>query len=199
MKPNISLAGVYLGLDVDHTFFGVDDYEIFYNTSTDTDMMFADMIAGDYENASITITITSVIGDPFYAPEGMTTVSITTVSDISTWPERGPAYEKQKAEMTETLIDIVENMLPGLRDHIVEKLAMTPRTIETYTLNHQGVPYGWNFTPDQSDRLPLETGIAGLYLAGAWAWPSHSVSMSQLSGYLTARLIVNRDAELNAK
>ena len=195
MEPNNSLAGVYLGLDVDHTFFGIDDYEIFYNTSTNVDQMFADMMAGNYENASITITVTSVINDPFYAPKGMTTVSINTVSDISTWPERGPAYEQQKAEMTETLIDLAENVLPGLRDHIVEKLAMTPRTIESYTLNYRGVPYGWNFTPEQSDRLPLETGIAGLYLAGAWAWPSHSVSMSQLSGYLTAQLIVKRDAE----
>jgi phytoene dehydrogenase-like protein len=197
MKPNNSLAGVYLGLDVDHTFFGVDNYEVFYSTSMDNDQMFADMVAGHYESGTVTITITSVIGDPFYAPKGMTTVSIQTVSDISTWPERGPAYEKKKAEMTETLIDIAENVLPGLRDHIVEKLAMTPRTIESYTLNYRGIPYGWNFTPDQSDRLPLETGIAGLYLAGAWSWPSHSVSMSQLSGYLTSRLILKRDEKLN--
>ena len=199
MKPNNSLAGVYLGLDVDHHFFGIDDYEIFYSTSMDNDKMFENMMAGYYESGAVTITVTSVIGDPFYAPKGMTTVSIQTVSDISSWPERGPEYDKKKSEMTEKLIDLAANVLPGLREHIVEKLAMTPRTIESYTLNHRGVPYGWNFTPDQSDRLPLETGIAGLYLAGAWAWPSHSVSMSQLSGYLTSRLIVKRDEELEKR
>ena len=72
---------------------------------------------------------------------------------------------------------------------------MTPRTIESFTMNYKGVPYGWDFTVDQSDRLPLETGIGGLYLAGAWAWPAHSVAMTQLSGYLAASLILSQDAK----
>ncbi len=195
LRPNNSLTGVYLGLDVDNTFFGVDDYEIFYGTSLNADKTFSSMMSGNYDDAFITITITSVLGDPFYAPKGMTTVSIQAPADYDNWPERGPAYEKQKAELTERLIDLAENVLPGLRDHIVEKVAMTPRTIESFTMNYKGVPYGWDFTVDQSDRLPLETGIGGLYLAGAWAWPAHSVAMTQLSGYLAASLILSRDAK----
>ncbi len=199
MRPNNSLAGVYLGLDVDHTFFGIDDYEIFYSSSINSDAMFDNMMNGKYEDAFITITVSSVLGDPFYSPKGMTTVSIQAVSNYDNWPERGPAYEKKKSEMTEKLIDLAENVLPGLRDHIVEKVAMTPRTIESFTMNHKGIPYGWDFTVDQSDRLPLETGIGGLYLAGAWAWPSHSIAMTQLSGYLATRLILNKEGELDKK
>ncbi len=192
-EPNNSLAGVYLGLDVDHTFFGMDDYEIFYSSSMDSDRMFNNMMTGNWDEASITITMSSVLGDPFYAPEGMTTVSIQICSDIDIWPERGDEYEAKKEEMMNKLIGLAENVLPGLRDHIVEKTAMTPRTIETFTLNHRGVPYGWNFTVDQSERLSLETGIGGLYLAGAWSWPSHSVAMTQLSGYLASRLILKKE------
>jgi prolycopene isomerase len=195
MRPNNSLAGVYLGLDVDHTFFGVKEYELFYSSSLNSDKMYRNMMEGDYDEASITITISSVLDDPYYAPKGMTTVSIQAVSNFDNWPERGPEYEKKKAEMTEKLIDLAEKVLPGLRDHIVEKLAMTPRTIESFTMNYKGVPYGWDFTVDQADRLPLETGIGGLYLAGAWSWPSHSVAMTQLSGYLTSRLILSKDEE----
>ena len=196
MRPNNSLAGVYLGLDVDHTFFGLDDYEVFYGTTLNSELMYDSMMDGNYDESFITVTVSSVLGDPYYSPKGMTTVSIQAVASIDNWPERGEAYEKQKAEMTERFIDLAENVLPGLRDHIVEKLAMTPRTIESFTLNHKGVPYGWDFTVDQSDRLPLETGIGGLYLAGAWSWPSHSVAMTQLSGYLTSRLILAREGEL---
>lgn len=195
MRPNNSLAGVYLGLDVDHTFFGVDDYEIFLGTDLDSDKTFTTMMGGSYDEAFVTITISSVLGDPFYSPKGMTTVSIQAVANYDSWPERGPEYDKQKSEMTERLIDLAEEVLPGLRDHIVEKLAMTPRTIESFTMNYKGVPYGWDFTVDQSDRLPLETGIGGLYLAGAWSWPAHSVAMTQLSGYLTSSLILAREKE----
>ncbi len=198
MKPSNSLSGVYLGLDVDHTFFGIDDYEIFYSSSIDTDRMYEEGMSGNYEKASLTITVSSVLHDPYYAPEGMTTVSIQGVSNIENWPERGDEYEKKKEEMTEQFITLAEAVLPGLRDHIVEKTAMTPRTIEMFTLNHMGVPYGWNFTIDQQDRLPLKTGIGGLYLAGAWSWPAHSVAMTQLSGYLTSRLILDQEGTLNA-
>jgi phytoene dehydrogenase-like protein len=59
------------------------------------------------------------------------------------------------------------------------------------------VPYGWNFTVDQSERLSLKTGIGGLYLAGAWSWPSHSVAMTQFSGYLTSRLILKQEGTIN--
>jgi prolycopene isomerase len=197
MEPNNSLAGVYLGLDVDHTFFDVEDYEIFYSSSLNMDRMFEKGMSGQYDEAFITITISSVLEDEFYAPEGMTTVSIQVVSDIANWPERGDAYERQKEEMTNQLVDLAERVLPGLREHIVQKTAMTPRTIESFTLNHRGVPYGWNFTVDQSDRLPLKTGIGGLYLAGAWSWPAHSVAMTQLSGYLTSRLILKEEDVLN--
>jgi phytoene dehydrogenase-like protein len=195
-EPNNSLAGVYLGLDVDHTFFGLDDYEIFYSSSLDSDRMFNNMMTGNWDEVALTITISSVLKDPFYAPKGMTTVSIQVASDIDIWPERGDAYEAKKEEMMNKLITLAERVLPGLRDHIVEKTAMTPRTIELFTLNHRGVPYGWNFTVDQAERLSLETGIGGLYLAGAWSWPSHSVAMTQFSGYLSSRLILKQEGAI---
>lgn len=192
-RPNNSLAGVYLGLDVDHTFFGVDEYEIFYSSSLDSERMFKNMMSGNWDEVALTITISSVLGDPFYAPKGMTTVSLQIVSDIDIWPERGDEYDAKKAYMIDKLIEHAERVLPGLRDHIVEKTAMTPRTIEMFTLNHRGVPYGWDFTVDQSERLSLQTGIPGLYLAGAWSWPSHGVAMTQFSGYLTSRLILKEE------
>jgi phytoene dehydrogenase-like protein len=85
---------------------------------------------------------------------------------------------------------VAETIMPGLRDHIVVRVGMTPRTINNFTLNHRGAPYGFAFTPQQSERIPIPSVIDGLYLVGSWTWPSHGVGMAQVSGYLAARMIL---------
>ncbi|MCP4674873.1 MAG: NAD(P)/FAD-dependent oxidoreductase [Deltaproteobacteria bacterium] len=195
MEPSNSFVGVYLGLDVPLSHFGIKetDYEIIYNTSLDEDLMYRNMMAGNYDGGLVTITLYSNLKDPFYAPEGKSVVVLNAYSDISTWPKRGDEYYKQKEKMENSLIKLAENVLPNLSEHIEVREGMTPRTIHQYTLQHNGIPYGWNFTPGQSNRIPIATDIEGLYMTGSWVWPAHSVSMTQLSGYLTAQLILKRE------
>ncbi len=193
MKPSNSFAGVYIGLDVEPSYWGITDYEVAINASLDIDEMHANMMAGRYARGMVTLTFYGNVGDPFYAPEGQSVLVLNTYSDIALWPERGEQYDKQKEEMVETLIDVAETFLPDIRDHIVVAEGMTPRTIEYFTMNRNGVPYGWNVTPDQRERLPIETPIKGLYMAGAWSWPSHSMGLTQVSGYLAARLITKKE------
>ncbi|MCK9461302.1 MAG: NAD(P)/FAD-dependent oxidoreductase [Proteobacteria bacterium] len=191
MEPSNSLVGVYLGLDVPIEHFGVRDYEIFVNTSLDANAMYDAAMAGRYEEGFESVTLYSNLDDPFYAPPGKSVVTINTYSNKALWPEPGPAYEAQKRKMMDALILMAERVLPGLREHIEVEVGMTPRTIESFTLNHDGVPYGWNFTPEQHARMDIPTDIDGLYMAGAWTWPAHSVGMAQVSGYMAARMIVN--------
>jgi prolycopene isomerase len=193
MKPSNSFTGVYLGLDKEPSHWGITDYEIFLNTSLDIDAMYKNMMAGNYENGAYSLTFYSNLGDPFYAPKGKSVLVINTYSDIATWPKRGEEYEKQKKQMMETLINKAEGLMPGLRDHIVFKEGMTPRTIQSYTLLQDGAPYGFNFTPKQRRRLPIPTPIDGLFLAGSWTWPSQGVAIAQLSGYLAARMIIKEN------
>ncbi|MDJ0766068.1 MAG: NAD(P)/FAD-dependent oxidoreductase [Myxococcota bacterium] len=193
MQPSNSLVGVYLGLDVPLTHWGIEEYEVFYNTGYDSDAMYTNAMAGRFDQGFASFTFYSNLNDDFYAPEGKAAIVINSYSEMLTWPPEGEAYEKQKAAMMDTLIGMAEHLLPGLREHIVVKEGMTPRTIERYTLNRGGVPYGWNFTPEQQDRLPIPTSIGGLYLAGAWTWPGHSVSLAQVSGYIAAQLILKQE------
>jgi prolycopene isomerase len=192
MEPSNSMVGVYLGLDVPMSHFGVSDYEIFVNTSLDANEMYDDAMAGRYDKGFISVTLYSNLGDPFYAPPGKSVVTINTYSEKALWPPPGPEYEAQKREMMDALILMAERVLPGLRDHIEVEVGMTPRTIESFTLNHDGVPYGWSFTPEQHARMEIPTPIDGLYMAGAWTWPAHSVGMAQVSGYFAARMIINK-------
>ena len=191
MKPSNSLVAVYLGLDVPMSHFGVTDYEIFLNTSLDADAMYDAAMSGRYEEGFMSITAYSNLGDPYYAPPGKSVVALNTYSDMKLWPPPGPVYEAEKRRMMDALIGMAQKILPGLRDHIEVEVGMTPRTIESFTMNHDGVPYGWNFTPEQHARMEIPTPIDGLYMAGAWTWPSHSVGMAQVSGYMAARMILN--------
>jgi prolycopene isomerase len=197
MEPSNSMVGVYLGLDVPIERFGVREYETFVNTSLDANAMYGAAMSGRYEDGFASVTLYSNLGDPFYAPAGKSVVTINTYSDKALWPEPGPEYEAKKRAMMDALIRMAERVLPGLRDHIEVEVGMTPRTIEAFTLNHDGVPYGWAFTPEQHARLEIPTPIDGLYMAGAWTWPAHSVGMAQVSGYFAARMILNASGRGN--
>jgi prolycopene isomerase len=193
MKPSNSFAGVYLGLDVPISHFGVEEYEVCYNSSLDTDAMYQAMMEGRWKDGLVMLTLYSNLPDPTYAPAGKSVVTLTTYSDIGIWSADPEIYQEQKEQMAADLIGMAENVMPGLGDHVEVMETMSPRTIARYTWNHRGVPYGWSFTPEQQRRLPIPTGVGGLFMAGAWTWPSSSVSMTQLAGYLCARLIIEEE------
>lgn len=195
MKPSNSLVGVYLGLDVEPSFFGVDDYEIFWFASLDADAMHTAMMEGRWREGALSITVYSNLDPASYAPPGKSVVVLNSYSSLEGWPERGAGYEQAKERMVETLIDMAEKALPGLRDHIEVKEGMTPRTIAQYTGQHGGVPYGWESTPEQNMRMPNATPIPGLFLAGAWTMPFHGVSVAQLSGHKAAMLILDQERQ----
>lgn len=193
MEPGSSMVGMYIGLDVPAQQWGIDDYEIFLNPGQDTDAMYTAAMEGRYRDTLVAVTIYSNLGDPFYAPEGKTALTLNAYASWDSWPEPGPEYDAKKADMEEQLLDVVETIMPGMREHIVVREGMTPRTIRNFTLNHRGSPYGFAFTPEQSERIPIPSPIDGLYLAGSWTWPSHGVGMAQVSGYLASQMILKED------
>jgi prolycopene isomerase len=193
LRPAYSLVGVYLGLDVEPSFWNCKDHEMFYNGSLDADVNFRKMMEGDYENSAAAITFYTNLGDPFYAPKGKSVLVLHAYSDYDLWPREKTAYEARKEEVGEDLIDMAEQLFPGLRDHIEVKEMITPVSLKEFTLQYKGIPYGWEFTVDQSLRLTNNTPIEGLYLASSWTNPGHGVSTAQISGYHAARMILKKE------
>lgn len=193
LQPSNSLAGVYLGLDVEPSFWGIETYEVFYHTSLDEDAMYEAMMAGRFDEGAVSITFYTHLNDPFYAPEGQSVLVLNTYSSMDYWPERGPEYTAKKAQMTDQLIDMAEKLLPGLREHIVVQDAMTPRTIETFTMHRDGVPYGHDLTPDQWGGFGIRTDVDRLYLVGSWANLVHGTGGAILSGHKAASLILDQE------
>ena len=193
MEPSNSFVGVYLGLDVMPGYFGIDNHEIFYNTSLDADAMYAAMLAGRFDEGAVSMTFYASLGDAFYAPPGKSVLVLHAYSQALGWPAGRDQYQQARERMSEQLITLAENVLPGLREHIEVKETITPLTIEEFTMQKGGVPYGFNFTPEQWERLPNQTEIDGLYMAGSWTRPSHGVAGAQVSGHQAARLILDRE------
>ena len=193
MEPSNSMVGIYLGLDVSiRQQWGIEDYEIFLNPSLDEDEMYAAAMDGRYDESVVAVTIYSNLGDDFYAPDGKSVLTLNAYADFDDWPDPGPEYDAKKLDMEERLLDAAERIMPGMRDHIEVREGMTPRTIYNFTLNHKGAMYGFAFTPEQRERLEIESPIDGLYLVGSWTWPSHGVGMAQVSGYLASRTILEK-------
>lgn len=193
MEPSKSLAGVYLGLDVPIAYWGIDDYEIFYNASWDHEAMYEAMIDGRYDEGMLAMTFYSNLPDDFYAPADKGAMVLNTYSDFDYWSDDEHIYEKQKEHMISELIKMAEKVMPGLSEHIVYREGMTPKTIHHYTMNYKGAPYGMAIDVPQRDRFENKTDIAGLYMAGSWAFPAHSVGMAQVSGFMVSEMIVKSD------
>jgi prolycopene isomerase len=193
MEPNVSLVGVYLGLDVEPSFFGVQDYEVILSGSTDIDKVVKASLEQRYDEGVVVITLYGNLQDDWYAPEGGSVVTLNSYGRLADWPKDEVSYQAKKREMMDGLIERAESVLPGLRDHIIVQEGMTPYTIERYTLQSHGAPYGWAAIPEQWDRSSQRTPIDGLYLCGAWTAPSHGVAPAQMTGYRAARLILDQE------
>lgn len=185
--------GLYLGLDVPPDHWGIEEYELFYSTSLDQDENYAAMMGGRYARAAVAISFYSNLGDPWYAPPGKSVVVLHSYADIDSWPEEREAYRAMKQQVADDLLELVEPLLPGIREHIEVQEMVTPRSLATFTLQHRGIPYGWARTKDQVQTLSNETPIPGLYLASSWTDPGQGVSSAQQSGFQAAELISERE------
>ena len=84
------------------------------------------------------------------------------------------AYELEKERWSESLIRRAEEqVIPGLSSMIELKVTASPLTNRAYTGNTEGALYGFEQSTDNAymSRIPNETPIDGLYLAGAWGTP----------------------------
>jgi hypothetical protein len=193
MEPANGLMAVYLGLDTEPSTWGVRDHEIFYNTTLDAERAYTSMMSGAYDDAVLTLTFYTNLGDDFYAPPGKSVLVLNTYTDIRTWPADRAAYAAEKERVAGRMMELAERVLPGLSRHVEVMEVATPRTLQSFTLVQAGTPYGFDRTPEQWAFLPNHSPIDGLFLAGAWTTPGHGVGTAQLSGRETARQVLERE------
>ena len=101
-------------------------------------------------------------------------------------------YVDFRERLQKHVFQFLNRYVPGVESRVEICELGTPRTMIRYTLNSNGVPYGWATTPDQSVRRRLShiTPIKNLYLAGHWTQPGPGVPAVISSGWRVANLIL---------
>lgn len=200
MKIGLSAFVVYLGVDHDYSDVFDGMHQIMINNTYDPAESFRYVYEGVPEKTGMALANYTVV-DPGTAPPGKNVIVLITMLPYNWkngWYE-SESYAKYDALKTETAKVLIkraeESYLPGLSSHIEKMEVGSPRTMEHYTLNPKGTIFGWDNIPEQSmlKRLPQQTPIENLLLAGAWTFPGGGQSAVMASGVLAASKIVSKD------
>jgi phytoene dehydrogenase-like protein len=195
MKPANSLFGVYLGLNIDLKKLGYTDTDIIYNKSYSSNEIYDKWMKGDIKGSACLIGIYSNYGDPIYAPPGKSLLNILVYSDINLWPKDPDEYRKMKEEKANELIALASEVIPEIADpkNIEVMETVTPVTLEEFTKNYEGVPYGFYMNLAQWEKIPNNTPIDNVFIASNWTQGFHGVGAGQVNGWRAARLILDRE------
>jgi all-trans-retinol 13,14-reductase len=184
LSVSLSSLQIFLGLkrDLVHE-LGVTDTEIFYYPGYDLEVSYEAARNADLSMCGFGATLYDNLF-PVYSPKGKNTLNLIALQGFDHWKRyesdywkgNKRAYRAEKERLAALLIRQVEKtILPGLTKAIEVKEIGTPLTNLRYTGNYHGAIYGWDQTLDNSGarRLPHQTPIKNLYLAGAWTRPGH--------------------------
>ncbi|HWR98290.1 MAG TPA: SDR family NAD(P)-dependent oxidoreductase [Candidatus Methanoperedens sp.] len=129
--------------------------------------------------------------DPSLAPPGHAAISVISLmshQDAGAWRHDEPGYKARKHAFGEDLLSAIEELLPGLRNHIVFREEATPATVSRFAWTTGGAIYG--LAIDQWH--PPATGpLEGLYLSGAGTTRRPGVEDAVRSGILAADAVCN--------
>ncbi len=190
---SLSSFQVFLGLKKDLIGeAGITDTEIFYETGYDVEESYRVALNAEVEKGGFGLTLYDNLYKG-YSPEGKNILNIITLQGYDFWKKyeadyfagKKDAYRAEKERMADVLIKKVEEtLLPGLSRAVEVREVGTPLTNVRYTGNYRGAIYGWDQTLDNSEprRLPHNTPIRNLYLAGAWTRPGGGYGAVMPSG-----------------
>jgi phytoene desaturase len=131
------------------------------------------------------------IHDDSLAPAGEHLVVFTSLLPY----EIDEPWADAKPRLIDEAVARIDKIIPGFNDSLIFTDGATPDTFHEYTLTREGAIYGWANTPHQSQpkRMPQETPIEGLFLAGHWTNPGTGCLRCLFSGLRTAGTIAGFD------
>jgi phytoene dehydrogenase-like protein len=209
----LPLFTAYLDLDLDLAALGMPNTNWWIWGSTDLEGIYDELEQGRMPGVPLAYLTAATLKDPTNrraTPPGHSNVQIMTLVPreyasfgVAQGPHeagsnvyhRSPAYRARKAELVERLLETAEQVLPGLREHVVWKESASPLTQERFTHSSGGTSYGIEAALDQIGPLRpgAETAVAGLYLCGASTASGHGIANVLRSGVVAAGAILELD------
>jgi len=114
--------------------------------------------------------------DNTLAPEGKTLVTVLIDSDYEYWKKLAQdpvAYQAAKESVVQTIIPLLDQLIPGIAQDIEMHDVSTPLTVNRYTSNWKGSYEGWLPTP-KTIIMSMEKTVPTLqnfYMVGHWVQP----------------------------
>jgi len=151
------------------------------------------LLVGGREDGHVTVRIFN--DEPSVGPEGHTVVQVLAPTDYEWWATRGTRYGAEKELLAETIMTVIDPVVPGLREAVRMTDVATPLTFWRNARSWRGAFEGWLPTPDSfyghvEKSLP---GLDGFYMAGQWVQPGGGVPTALMSGRQLVQILC--DAE----
>jgi phytoene dehydrogenase-like protein len=138
---------------------------------------------------------------PNCAPAGRTLVQVMIESEWQPWKEireDKDAYNAEKEMTAKQVLEILNDVWPGIKDQVEMINVATPYTWWRFTRNRQGAFEGFAiidkmFTTRVKRILP---GLDNFFMAGQWVVPGGGVIPTLVSGKHAAMLLCRRDGKV---
>ena len=201
-KYSVTSLSLFLTVDMDVAKAGLDSGNIWMLRNKDMDQLFEDMKAIDIlaedEFPGLFISCTT-LKDPLsfngrhHTIEAITYLSYDAFKEFSDLTDyHSPVYLQYKDRVCEKLLNSLERVVPGIRNHIIQMELGTPMTNEFYIQSTRGSVYGTekNFWQTGPFSFRNKSEIENLYLCGASVL-AHGVAGASYSGAQTAAIILH--------
>lgn len=128
--------------------------------------------------------------DPSIAPPGCQILIVQKLVPVRL--EEVVDWAAHKAAVENRVMERLRQILPGIDNHIVVRLAASAMTSHRFTGNYQGAMLGWEMSPDQlgAGRLPQYTPIENVYLTGHWTQPGGGITPVIVSAQRVAKTVL---------
>jgi phytoene dehydrogenase-like protein len=192
LEIGASLLTVYFAFDVDLQTIGNKSYSTFvFDSSIKTQRDIGPNNQSDFITRSYTFVDYGRV-DSGLAPEGKSVGVICCMDYLKDWENLNEAdYKTKKERVAQIFTDKLEQLIPGVKKHIVHCEVGTAKTVKRYTLNTRGAVYGFAQTPYRIMNESIAR-IENLHYASAWTKTGGGFSGAIFSGYLCAMDILRK-------
>ena len=185
---------LFIGFDCEPDQLGITESTNFLMDSTDiSDGVLDRMNRLDIEDEPLALSCYD-ISDPQFSPPGTCQANVVTLKYGEPWLRIPPRqYNEVKFRCADAMLERIEGIFPGARNHIEEIEIGTPLTHMRYLGHPLGAIYGYEMlTKDALFFQPSRySAIGGLYFAGGWAGDS-GFEPTLRSGIAAAKSIIKR-------
>ncbi len=200
-KYSVTSLILFITLDMDVTNAGIDSGNIWKLNSKDIDGVYSNLTSKSLlegeEFPAVFISCTT-LKDPASFNGRYHNLEVVTFIDYSSFnefPEQGDYHSERyalyKERISEKLLNSLEKVIPGAKEHIVHMDLGTPKTNQFYINSTNGNVYGTEKTLTQIGPFSFssKSEINNLYLCGA-STLSHGVGGATNSGVNAAAVIL---------